>query len=121
MVLVIDDEQALRKVLAEILAIGGISALCVGSGEEGVALFLEQRTQIKTVFLDLHLPRMGGHATFRALRELAPTLHIIIMSGQPEYLTIAEFSGQEHLSYLEKPFTLDLLMAKVNNVFDTSA
>ncbi len=120
MVLVIDDEQALREVLAEILSIGGISALCAGSGEEGAELFLEHRAQIKTVFLDLHLPGMGGHATFRLLRELAPTMPIIIMSGQPEHLTMAEFSGQEHLSYLEKPFTLDVLMAKVNNVLDTS-
>ena len=121
MVLVIDDEQALREVLAEILEIAGISALCAESGEEGTALFLAHREQVEVIFLDLHLPGMGGQATFRALRKLDPTIHIIVMSGQPEYLTMAEFSGQEHLSYLEKPFTLDVLMTRVNNVLDASS
>lgn len=121
MVLVIDDEQALREVLNEILEIAGISAICVGSGEEGAALFLEQHNQIRAIFLDLHLPGMGGLATFRALRKIKPTIPIIIISGQPEYVTMAEFDGQEHLSYLEKPFTLDVLMAKVNKILDASS
>ncbi len=118
MVLVIDDEQALREVLTEILEIAGMSAICVGSGEEGVALLLDHQEQIQTIFLDLHLPGMGGHATFQALRKLKPNIPIIIMSGQPEYVTMAEFDGQEHLAYLEKPFTLDVLMAKIKKVLD---
>ncbi len=121
MVLVIDDEQALQEVLTEILEIANIATICAGSGEEGAALFIEHRDEIQAIFLDLHLPGMGGHTTFQALRKLNPTIPIIIMSGQPEYVTMAEFEGQEHLSYLEKPFTLEVLMAKVNKILDASS
>ena len=114
MVLVIEDEQALQEVLIEILALAGISAICAGSGEEGVARFMSHLGQIKAVFLDLHLPGMGGYDTFRALRESNPTIPVVIMSGQPEYVAMAQFDSQEHLSYLEKPFTLDLLMATID-------
>ena len=121
MVLVIDDEQALREVLTEILEIADISTICAGSGEEGAALFLEHQDEIQAIFLDLNLPGMGGYATFQALRKLNSTIPIIIISGQPEYVTMAQFDGQEHLSYLEKPFTLDVLMAKVNKILDASS
>jgi len=120
MVLVIDDEQALREVLNEILEIVGISAICAESGEEGALLFQQYHEKIKAIFLDINLPGMGGLATFQALRKLDPTIPIIIMSGQPEYVTLADFDGQEHLSYLEKPFTLDVLVERINKALDAS-
>jgi len=120
MVLIIDDEAALQEVMSEILELSGIPVVCAGSGEDGTALFLEHNAQIRAVFLDLHLPGMGGLATLQSLRLINPDIDIVIMSGQPKRATMAEFSGQKHLSYLEKPFTLELLLSVVNKVFATT-
>ena len=116
MVLIIDDEHALQEVMAEIMELAGLSSICASSGEEGAALYAEQYKDIGIVFLDMNLPGMGGHATLAALRQVDPTIPVVIMSGQPESSTMAAFSGQQHLSYLEKPFTLDTLMAKIDSV-----
>lgn len=116
MVLIIDDEAALQEVMAEILELSGIPVVCAGNGEEGAELFVQYGTQIRAVFLDLHLPGMGGRATLQSLRATNPEIDVVIMSGQPEMAAMAEFSGQKHLSYLEKPFTLDVLLSVVNNV-----
>ena len=118
MILIIDDEIALREVITEILELSEIDTLTVGSGEEGAALFAQYVDQLHMVFLDLHLPGMGGYATLQAIRAISPTVHVVIMSGQPEYMIMAEFERQEHLSYLEKPFTLDKIVAIVNQYFD---
>ena len=118
MVLIIDDEHALQEVMVEILELSGVSAICASSGEEGSALFRERCREIDAVFLDINLPGMGGQATFDELRQVNSAVQIVVMSGQPEYLTMAEFNGQEHLSYLEKPFTLETLMTKIDNVLN---
>ena len=120
MVLIIDDEYALQEVMAEILGLSGISVVAADSGEEGIRLFSKYHDQIRMIFLDLHLPGMGGRATLRALREIDPHIDVVIMSGQPQVSAMAEFSGQKHLSYLEKPFTLDVLVASVTTVLTAS-
>ena len=121
MVLIIDDEYALHEVMSEILELSGIQVMCASTGQEGTALFREHFDILKAVFLDLHLPDISGRAILHALREMNPTINVVIMSGQPEFVTMAEFNGQEHLSYLEKPFTLDVLMATVNQVLTTAS
>lgn len=121
MVLIVDDEYALCEVMLEILELSDISAFCAGNGEEGVALFTEHSHEIELIFLDLHLPGMGGLATLQLLREIKPEIDVILMSGEPESLAMAEFGEQAHLLYLEKPFTLDLLLQTVNKVRPTSA
>jgi DNA-binding NtrC family response regulator len=118
MILIIDDEIALREVMTEILELYEINTLTVGSGEEGAELFKQHADQLRMVFLDLHLPGMGGYATLQAIRAVSPTVHVVIMSGQPEYMIMAEFEGQEHLSYLEKPFTLDTIVTIVDQFLD---
>lgn len=118
MILVIEDEPALRDVICEILEISDIFALCAASGEDGVALFSEHHGQIHAVFLDMQLPGMGGKATFDTLRGLDPALPIVLMSGRPKHIVMAEFDDEEHLSYLEKPFTLDAIMTRVDNVLN---
>lgn len=120
MVLIIDDEQALQEVITEILELSDIPVLCAGSGEEGFALFAEHHGRIDAIFLDMQLPGMGGSATFNELRKVDATIPIVIMSGHAESATMAEFNGQEHLSYLAKPFTLDTLMAKVGTYVNVS-
>lgn len=116
MILVIEDEAALRDVMIEIFELSDIRAICVANGEEGIAQFSEYQAEIQAVFLDMKLPGMGGAATLSALRAIDPTLPVVIMSGRPEHIIMAEFKDQKHLSYLEKPFTLDSILEKVDNV-----
>jgi len=119
-VLVIEDEAALREVIVEILEISDIPTLCAASGEEGVNLFRENIGQIRAVFLDMHLPGMGGKATFDVLRDLDAQIPVVVMSGRPKHIAMAEFEVEDHLSYLEKPFTLDAIVTKVNDVLNTA-
>lgn len=120
MILVIEDEAALRDVLSEILEISDIPALCTANGEDGISAFSQNQDLIQAVFLDMKLPGIGGKATFEQLRAIDPTIPIIIMSGRPEHVTMAEFEDKMHLAYLEKPFTLDAIIAKVDNVLNAA-
>lgn len=116
MVLVIDDEAALREVVEEILELSDIRCLLAANGSEGVQLFAQNQSVIDAVLLDMQMPVMSGGETLRELRKLSPTVQIVLMSGYPESSTMEKFRGDNHLSYLEKPFTLEKLTSKMEEL-----
>ncbi len=116
MVLVIDDEAALREVVEEILDLSNIECLLASNGQEGVALFAANQAVIEAILLDMHMPVMSGPQTLQELRKLSPTVDIVLMSGYPETSTMEKFGEDNHLSYLEKPFTLEKLILKMETL-----
>lgn len=116
MVLVIDDEAALREVVEEILELSNIRCLLAPNGREGLHLFKNNREHISAILLDMQMPVMSGGDTLHELRKIDPTIAIVLMSGYPESSTMEKFRGDRHLSYLEKPFTLDKLTKKVEDL-----
>src|SRR5690606_7560889 len=78
-ILVIDDDEAVRKVAERCLLYKGFSASSVSSGEEGISLV--QRETFDCVVLDLTMPTLSGRETFLALRALDAELPILLASG----------------------------------------
>lgn len=116
MVLVIDDEAALREVVEEILELSNIHCLLAANGREGVDLFAANQSVIDAVLLDMQMPVMTGGETLAELRKLSKTINIVLMSGYPESSTMEKFRGDNYLSYLEKPFTLEKLTLKMEKL-----
>ena len=119
MVLVIDDEAALREVVEEILELANIRCLLAPNGREGLHLFINNRERISAILLDMQMPVLSGGDTLRELRKIDPTVAIVLMSGYPESSTMEKFRGDSHLSYLEKPFTLEKLTKKVEELLSS--
>ena len=116
MILVVDDEEALREVIQEVLEMSNVPCICAASGQEGVEIFKTNQDRIHAVLLDVQMPLMSGQETFEHLRHINPDIHIVLMSGRPEHVTMAQFDNKKHLSYLEKPFTLDMLSTRIEEV-----
>lgn len=116
MVLVIDDEAALREVIEEILELSAIHCLSAANGQEGLQRFIENQSIIDVILLDMQMPVMSGSDTLRELRKLSATVEIVLMSGYPEGATMEKFRHDSHLSYLEKPFTLEKLTLKMEGL-----
>lgn len=116
MILVIDDEEALREVIQEVLEMSDVPCICAASGQEGLEIFTTNQDRIQAVLLDVQMPLMSGQETFEHLRQLNPNLPVVLMSGRPKHVTMAQFSKWEHLWYLEKPFTLDMLSTRIEEV-----
>lgn len=116
MVLVIDDEAALREVIEEILELSSIRCLSAANGQEGLQLFVANQSVIDVILLDMQMPVMSGGDTLRELRKVNTTVDIVLMSGYPEGATMEKFRHDSHLSYLEKPFTLEKLTLKMEGL-----
>ena len=112
-ILVIDDEDAIRRLLQVTLQRAGYRVLVAANGAEGVARFTEHREAIQLVVTDLMMPVMNGIDAIRALRAIDPAIRIVAVSGlaTTERRREALREGASH--FLAKPFTADTLLTTV--------
>lgn len=111
LILVVDDEESVRAIIARCLESFGLRAVLAKDGREGLQLFKQHRQEISLAVLDLTMPHMGGADLRRELHLLAPTLPVILMSGySPEELKV-RFAGKGFAGFLQKPFPPSDLLA----------
>jgi PAS domain S-box-containing protein len=103
-ILVVDDEDLVRDVLARMLEELGYTALVAADGPEALAM-LEQDTAIDAVILDMTMPGMGGADAFRRMRRMRPELRIILCSGYEEQPVVDGVAD----GFVRKPFQLETL------------
>ena len=109
-VLLVDDDSAVREVTASILEEIGYVVLKAGSG--GAALdLLDQHTKIDLMLLDFAMPGMSGVEVARQIHQKAPALPILFVTGYADKTALADV-GEERI--IKKPFIGDELTTKVN-------
>jgi DNA-binding response OmpR family regulator len=115
-ILVIDDDELLRGVLAKALVYAGHEVIQAADGQQGVELF--HATGVDLVITDLVMPVQEGVETITRLRRAKPKLPIIAISGgvanSKLYLEIASKIGAKRI--LQKPFTPTELLLVVDEV-----
>jgi CheY-like chemotaxis protein len=112
--LVIDDEDVVREMLAEILEHEGFDVVVAGDGESGLAIFDERGDEIDIVLLDLSMPGLSGQDTFGRLVEKRPDVPVILSSGYDHAEAMRRFDGQAPVGFIQKPYRPELLMAEIN-------
>jgi len=80
-ILVIDDDEAVRKSLTAILTARGYLAVEAESGQAALAYLREPPETIDAVVLDLNMPSMNGHEVLAALRATLPEMPVVMASG----------------------------------------
>jgi CheY-like chemotaxis protein len=107
-VLVVDDEEALRSMWAEILRSSGYSVAVAEDGD--VALSLLEQVEVGMVLLDLRMPRRDGIAVLEALAT--PQLVVLASGYALDEATLAQTHAKV-VTYLEKPVPPERLLATV--------
>jgi two-component system cell cycle sensor histidine kinase/response regulator CckA len=116
-ILVVEDEPAVRQLVAAALERAGYRVLEARDGERALSLFEANEAAIDLLVTDLRMPQMDGSELVRLLRARAPNLKVICVSGYPG--TGVDLSLTEH--YLAKPFSKADLLNKVREVLDAPA
>jgi len=116
LVLVVDDEDAVRKLATDLLESGGYRVLTAEHGEEGLEIFRARANEIDAVLLDMTMPVMGGVETFRALRSIRPDVPVLISSGYTEREAVNRFDGDAPTGFLQKPYPAAELLRHIGEV-----
>jgi two-component system, cell cycle sensor histidine kinase and response regulator CckA len=120
-VLLVEDDEELRKMTAEVLRRFGFDVMQVSSAEDALDLVETCGKPIHIVLTDLVLPRLTGRDLADQLAVTRPKIRVVFMSGYAD-------QAAQHLGLLEvdqpflsKPFTPDLLVRKLRDVLDAPA
>ena len=117
-VLVVEDEESVRRLLTQVLRMRGYQVLEAADGEQALALFRES-AGIQLVLTDVIMPKMGGPELADRLFALRPELPLVFMSGYPD----AQLSGTGAFPavrrFLRKPLTPEALASAVREALDS--
>jgi PAS domain S-box-containing protein len=112
-ILVVDDEEAVRKVAMRMLSKMGYDCIEAGGGAEALRLYEQNAARISLVLLDLAMPEMSGKETFARLKETDPDVGVLLFSGHPKEAGIKDLLESGAAGFLQKPFLPEQLRAAV--------
>jgi len=117
-VLVVDDDEGIRRLSAEFLEKSGYRVLRAADGEDALRVVEGFDGEVALVITDVVMPRMGGKALFQHLRTLRPGMKVLYMSGYTDNAIVHQGVLEEGTAFLQKPFTMEALARKVREVLD---
>jgi CheY-like chemotaxis protein len=117
-ILIIDDEDVVRRAARATLEHFGYSVFEACDGRDGTDLFSRLHDRISVVLLDLTMPRMDGHEVWRFIRRVRPDMKIVVSSGFDEAEAMRQFSESTGLEFIQKPYTASALVRKIRSALD---
>lgn len=115
-ILIIDDEKAIRKTLAEILSYEGYKIDEAADGEEGLKKFSNAAYDV--VLCDVKMPKMDGIEFLEKARQINADIPIIIISGHGNIETAVEAVKKGAFDYISKPPDLNRMLITLRNALD---
>ena len=116
-VLVVDDEAAVRQVSVEALRELGYTVLEADCGEKAL-LLLEAHPDVAMLFTDIVMPDMNGRKLADAARVKLPALKVLFTTGYTRNAVVHNGTLDEDVHLIGKPFTVDELAAKMRRVLE---
>ncbi len=116
LVLIVDDEENIRKIAEATLARFGYRTVTAADGADALNVYAEHAEDISIVLTDIAMPHMDGETLIRTLKKLAPATPVVAMSGlmSPEQTAALEMLNVG--GFLSKPFTAEELLTILADV-----
>ena len=113
-ILMVDDEERMRKLVKDFLTIKGYRVLEAGDGEQAIDIFFKEK-DISLVILDVMMPKMDGWETCKTIRRYSqvPIIMLTARSEERDELQGFELGVDE---YISKPFSPKILVARVTAI-----
>lgn len=113
-ILVVEDDTTLRRILRDVLIIRGYEVLIAEDGEEGCSLFSEH--DVDLVIADVMMPRIDGFEMVRRMRDKGTKTQFIFLSALDSAEDVVEGFRSGGHDYLRKPFDMNELMVRVESL-----
>jgi len=113
-ILVVDDEEAIRRMMEKMLGNSGFTVLKASSAVEALTVCEKSGGDVQLVVTDVSMPGMDGFELAQQISQRWPGIRILFMSGCANDLSVVRQLYEQPL--LPKPFTRDALAAKVREL-----
>ena len=112
-ILVVDDEEGIRKILRQVLEYEGHEVRVASGGGEAIEAYADLRPDL--VFMDVKMARMDGLEALDRIREHDPAACVVMISGHGNIETAVEATRRGAYDFLEKPLDTDRLLLTIRN------
>jgi CheY-like chemotaxis protein len=119
-ILVVDDEPEIRKLVGAMVSGSGFNVLTADSGEHALTLYKNNKP-IDLLITDVVAPGMSGPMLADKLTTLQPDLKVLYISGYDNTHVVQKYVVEKGHSLLSKPFTLEDMRKKVEELLASSA
>lgn len=117
-VLVVEDEEAVRCLVREMLAESGYTVLEAADGETALSLATSHTEPIDLLLTDVIMPQISGREVAERLLTQLPHLRVLFMSGYMDDAVVRHGILAAEVDFLAKPFSGNALLVKVREVLD---
>jgi two-component system, NtrC family, nitrogen regulation response regulator NtrX len=117
-ILIVDDDESVRKSLADVMRDEGYEVVTAASGREGIDLLHE--VQPALALLDIAMPDMDGIETLRRFREIRPDMPVVMVTGHGTIETAVKTTKMGAYDFIQKPPELQHLNLVVKHGLDES-
>ncbi len=116
MVLVVEDEGAVRHALERLLIGEGYTVLTAPNGAEALQIFASRKNEIDLLITDIVMPAMSGRALVEQCRALRESLKVIYITGYTRDSLLSQQTFEDGTEFIEKPFTREGVLARIADV-----
>jgi CheY-like chemotaxis protein len=120
-ILVVEDEDNVRRLTVRILERQGYTVLEASCGKDALELCGKCKEPIHMVLTDVVMPGMSGRQLADQLIHLYPKMKVLYMSGYTNNAVFHHGVLEKGANYIQKPFTIDGLMKKMREVLDKNS
>ena len=117
-VLVVEDEDIVRRVTTRILTSQGYKIIEASSGEQALDISSRLKQKVDLLLTDVIMPGISGKSLADTLKKQTPSIRILYMSGYSGNVIAHHGVLSPEIELIEKPFTAETLLAKVREVLD---
>jgi PAS domain S-box-containing protein len=115
-ILLVDDEEAVLEVTAQMIERLGYTVIRAGSGREALERYRQDPYAVSLVILDMIMPEMGGGEVFDRLKKLNPGVKVLLASGYSMQGQAREIINRGCIGFIQKPFTLEDLSIRLTGI-----
>lgn len=112
-ILIIDDEESIRRTLSDVLRDEGYSVVTASSGREGLEMLMD--VQPRLVLLDIAMPGMDGIEALGRIKDARPDIPVIMISGHGTIETAVKTTKMGAYDFIEKPISLERVSLAVRH------
>jgi CheY-like chemotaxis protein/two-component sensor histidine kinase len=117
-ILIVEDDEDMRKIVSEILQSLGYNIIIASNGEEGLEIFTERHDEIDFVILDVVMPKLGGREVYEGIKKIKPDVACLFVTGYSLNGSHTDFILEEGIEVLQKPYSFEDIAVKIRGALD---